>query len=272
VGLFENHTKRKLAAGELALGFGVGHLRTAATGLIAAATGHDWLFIDMEHGAMSVHEATQMCLAALPTGVTPIVRVASHALDEATRALDNGAMGVVIPHVDTPDSAREVIRALRYPPQGSRSYGGPPAAFGFKPPLLAEAQAEINAANLIVAMIESSEAVRNAASIAALDGVDVLLIGASDLSTEMGIAGLIGHPRMREAFEAVHKACKNHGKTYGMGGVYDHEMATHYIRCGARFVLAGSDHSYLMSAGKARTEELRESISSEHKKLNHLEN
>lgn len=259
--LFENRTKRKLAAGELTLGFGVVHLRTAATAMLAAATGHDWLFIDMEHGAMSVHEATQMCLAALPTGVTPIVRVASHALDEATRALDNGAMGVVVPHVDTPDRAREIVRALRYPTQGSRSYGGPPAAFSFNPPPAAEAQAEINAALLIVAMIESPAAMRNAADIAAVDGIDVLLIGASDLSTEMGIAGQVGHPRMREAFGAVHKACKTHCKIYGMGGVYDEEMAMQYIRDGARFVLAGNDHSYLMSAGKARTQELQKAIS-----------
>jgi 2-keto-3-deoxy-L-rhamnonate aldolase RhmA len=260
VAFFENRAKRKLQAGELALGFGVAHLRTAATGMLAAATGHDWLFIDMEHGAMSVHEATQMCLAALPTGITPMVRVASHALDEATRALDNGAMGVVVPHVDTPDRAREIVHALRYPPHGSRSYGGPPATFAFKPPAAAEAQAQINAAILIVAMIESPEAIRNAADIAAIDGIDVLLIGASDLSTEMGIPGQIGHPSMREAFEAVHKGCKTHGKTYGMGGVYDQEMAFHYIRNGARFVLAGSDHSYFLSAGKARTEELRRAI------------
>ncbi len=202
-----------------------------------------------------------MCLAALPTGITPIVRVASHALDEATRALDNGAMGVVVPHVDTPDRARKIVRTLRYPPQGSRSYGGPPAAFAFKPPAAAEAQAQINAAILIVAMIESPGAIRNAADIAAVDGIDVLLIGASDLSTEMGIAGQVGHPSMREAFEVVHKACKTHGKTYGIGGVYDQQMAMHYIRNGARFVLAGIDHSYLMSAGKTRTEELRRSIS-----------
>jgi 2-keto-3-deoxy-L-rhamnonate aldolase RhmA len=260
VALFENGAKRKLQAGELALGFGVAHLRTAATGMIAAATGHDWLFIDMEHGAMSVHEATQMCLAALPTGITPIVRVASHALDEATRALDNGAMGVVVPHIDTPDRAREIVRALRYPPQGSRSYGGPPAAFAFNPPAVAQAQAQINDAILIVAMIESPVAIRNAADIAAVDGIDVLLIGASDLSSEMGIAGQIGHASMRQAFKAVEKACKTHNKTYGMGGVYDQEMAMYYVRNGARFVLAGIDHSYLMSAGKTRTEELRKAV------------
>jgi 2-keto-3-deoxy-L-rhamnonate aldolase RhmA len=109
-------------------------------------------------------------------------------------------------------------------------------------------------------MIESPEAIRNAADIAGVDGIDVLLIGASDLSSEMGITGQIGHARMREAFAAVDKACKTHSKIYGMGGVYDQEMAMHYIRNGARFVLAGSDHSYLMSAGKARTEELRKAV------------
>src|SRR5690348_11236012 len=70
--LIENRTKLKLQAGELALGFGVHHLRTSATAMIAAAADHDWLFIDMEHGALSVHEATQLCIAAIPTGITPI--------------------------------------------------------------------------------------------------------------------------------------------------------------------------------------------------------
>ena len=72
--VYENNTKRRLQAGQLALGFGVHHLRTSATALLAAAADHDWLFIDMEHGGFSVHEATQLCIAALPTGITPIVR------------------------------------------------------------------------------------------------------------------------------------------------------------------------------------------------------
>ena len=77
------------------------HLRTVAAPVLAAATGHDWMFIDAEHGAFTIQETTQLCIAALPTGVTPIVRVCAGALDEATRALDNGALGIVVPHVDT---------------------------------------------------------------------------------------------------------------------------------------------------------------------------
>ena len=109
--LVENVTRRKLKSNEIALGFGVHHLRTVATGAIAAAAGHDWLFIDMEHGAFSVQEATQICIAALPTGVTPIVRCCADALDVGTRALDNGALGVVVPHVDTVEQAKAIAKA-----------------------------------------------------------------------------------------------------------------------------------------------------------------
>src|SRR4051812_41413829 len=132
--LVENTTKNKLQNNELALGFGVHHLRTSATAMLAAATGHDWLFIDMEHGAISPHEATQICLAALPTGITPMVPISADALEEGTLSLDTGALGVIVPHVDRAARAGQTARAFRYPPIGSRSWGGPPAAFGFSPP------------------------------------------------------------------------------------------------------------------------------------------
>jgi len=256
----ENVTKRKLRSNELALGFGVHHLRTSATAMIAAATDHDWLFIDMEHGAFSVHEATQLCLAALPTGITPIVRIAADALDEGTRALDNGALGVIVPHVDTLEQAKRLARAFRYPPMGSRSWGGPSAAFGFRAPGNAEAQAALNATILVVAMIESPEGVKNAREIAAVEGIDALLIGTSDLSAEMGVSGQINHPRVQEAYKVVGEACKASGKALGMGGVYDRETATQYIKGGARLVLTGADHTYLLAGAKARSEALRQAI------------
>jgi 2-keto-3-deoxy-L-rhamnonate aldolase RhmA len=255
--LFENVTKRKLRSGELALGFGVHHLRTAATAMIAAATGHDWLFIDLEHGAFSVHEASQICLAALSTGVTPIVRIAADALDEGTRALDNGAFGVIVPHVDTVTQAKRVANVFRYPPIGSRSWGGPPALYAFSPPGNAEAQAAINQELLVVAMIESEQGVANAGEIAAVEGIDALLIGTSDLSAEMGISGQIFHPRIQQAYETVGAACRASGKALGMGGVYDQEAATRYIKGGARLVLTGSDHVYLLAGAKLRSEFLR---------------
>ncbi len=254
----KNITKRKLQANELALGFGVHHLRTNATAMIAAATGHDWLFIDMEHGAFSVQEATQLCLAALPTGITPIVRIAAGAFDEGTRALDNGALGVVVPHVATAEQARQVARAFRYPPAGTRSWGGPPPAFGYRAPGHAEAQAAVNDAILLVAMIESAEGVKNAQAIAAVEGIDALFIGTSDLSADLGISGEIAHPRIQEAYCIVGGACKASGKSLGMGGVYDRETAALYIKGGARFVLTGSDHNYVVAGAKERSDFLRQ--------------
>src|SRR5436309_13891742 len=199
--LIENKTKLKLQNNELALGFGVAHLRTSATAMIAAAADHDWLFIDMEHGAFSVQEATQLCIAALPIGITPIVRICAGALDEGTRCLDNGALGVIVPHVDTAARAREIADAFRYPPLGTRSWGGPSAPYGFRAPGNAEAQAALNEAVLVVAMIESPQAVGNAGAIAAVEGIDCLLIGTSDLTAEMGLSGQSDRPRVAEAYD-----------------------------------------------------------------------
>ena len=168
--LVSNTTKRRLAEGQMALGFGVHHLRTVAAPMLAAASGHDWMFIDTEHGAFSVQETTQLCIAALPTGVTPIVRVCAGALDEATRALDNGALGIVVPHVDTGKEARRIAEAFHYPPQGRRSWGGPPPSTATGRPRPAEAQAAINAEILTIVMLESPEAISNADDIAAVAG------------------------------------------------------------------------------------------------------
>ena len=258
--MIENTTKQKLKRGELALGFGVHHLRTAGTAMLAATAGHDWLFIDMEHGAISPHEATQLCIAALPTGITPIVRICTGALDEGTRCLDNGALGVIVPHVDTVERAKEIAQAFRYPPLGHRSWGGPPAAFRYDAPSNAEAQVALNEAVLVVAMIESPQAAGNADAIAAVPGIDALLIGTSDLTAEMGISGQIDHPRVVEAYEKVAAACRAHGKALGMGGVYDKENASRYIKGGARLILSGSDHSYILAGAKARTEILRAAV------------
>lgn len=255
--LAPNLARRRLEKGELALGFGVHHLRTPAVGMIAAAGGFDWLFIDMEHGAMSVDDATRMCMAALNQGVTPIVRVCKDALFEGTRCLDNGAMGIVVPHVDTREEAEAVVRAFRYPPTGERSWGGPPAQYGFVVADTAAAQAELNKEILVCVMIETPGAVANADAIAAVPGVDSLMIGTSDLTASMGIAGQIGHPDVRAAYAKVAAACAAHGKHMGMGGVYDEKVASDYIGLGARFLLSGSDHAFLMAGSGARAKFLR---------------
>ena len=218
-----------------------------------ATAGFDWLFLDMEHGTMSLDACAQISAAALDAGIAPIARVPNGQYSMATRALDNGAMGIVMPHVDTAAQAKRIADAFHYPPQGHRSWGGPPAVYGYKPPSTAEAQAAINAEILTIVMLESPEAIANADAIAAVAGVDVLFIGTSDLTAELGISGQMGHPKVIAAYQAVGEACAKHGKTLGMGGVYDEENASRYVGMGARFILTGSDHSYIMAGADNRT-------------------
>jgi 2-keto-3-deoxy-L-rhamnonate aldolase RhmA len=251
-------TLNKIRGGkELALGLGIHHLRGAAAPMLAKAAGFDWLFIDAEHGFISTPEISQICVAALSMGVVPIVRICADALDEGTRALDNGALGLVVPHVDTPEQARALVDAFRFAPMGHRSTGGSNAAFGYRPPAAAEAQKVLNAAILIIPMIETPQAVENADAIAAIDGIDALLIGTNDLSLEMGIPGQIGHERVVGAYEKVLAACRRHNKMLGMGGVYDQEQASRYVRLGARLVLGANDHALMLNAATQRAEFLR---------------
>jgi 2-keto-3-deoxy-L-rhamnonate aldolase RhmA len=117
----------------------------------------------------------------------------------------------------------------------------------------------INRETLLMAMIETPEAVANADAIAAVDGIDALHIGASDLSTEMGIPGQYSHERMRHAFETVAEAARNNGKAMGVGGVrQDFEFQSWLLRLGVRYLTGGSDVGYILSAGRADVKQLRE--------------
>src|SRR5215472_3615269 len=217
--IVRNVAKRKLREGDIALGFGLHHLRSSAAPMLAAAGQHDFLFMDMEHGAFTVQEATQICIASLCAGIAPIVRVCAGALDEATRLLDNGALGIVVPHVDTKQQTERVADAFHYPPMGHRSWGGPPPVYAYMAPHVSEAQNAINDEVLTVVMIESPEGVKNADDIASVDGIDVLLIGSFDLTSELGIPGQMDHQKLIDAVKTVGDACRKHGKTLGVGGI-----------------------------------------------------
>lgn len=207
-----NPARARLEAGEVSIGVGVRASRTVDIAKAMKTAGYDWLFIDLEHGALSIDTASQISVSAQDAGITPLVRVPwmEHAI--ATRVLDNGALGIVMPHVDTAEQAREVVSRLKYPPLGHRSTAGPSAVFDFERVDVAESLAAINASILVTVMIETPLAVENADEIAAVDGVDVLLIGTGDLTTEMGLPGQPSHDNIVAAYETVIAACRKHGK------------------------------------------------------------
>src|SRR5262245_34788406 len=183
-----NRIRERLEAGQLALGMALRQARTVDIGRVLAACGFDFAFIDMEHNTMGIDTAAQIAVACHDAGVTPIVRVPGYEHYLATRLLDAGAMGIVFPHVDTAEHARQLVANCKYPPVGHRSLGGPMAQLGFRAYPRAESSALVNAETLAIMMLETPEAIANADAIAAVPGVDVLLIGTNDLTLEMGIA------------------------------------------------------------------------------------
>ena len=253
-----NHALRQLRAGKLAIGLGVNQARTVGIATMAKTAGFDWLFIDGEHSSMDGDDAAQLSTAALGAGVTPIVRVAGFEHWHASRMLDNGAQGIIFPHVDTKEEAQRVANACRYPPVGKRSMGGALAQLGFASMPVGEAARLVNEETLVVVMIESPQGVANADEIAATKGVDALLIGTNDLCFEMGMPGQFNDPKVAEAYKKVIAACRKHGKFPGMGGMYTPELLERHVGMGVQLILSGSDFSLLMQAAKARAQMVRE--------------
>ena len=242
----KNIAKDKFLTGELSLGVGIRQSRTVDIGKIMAASDYDWLFIDMEHNSMGVDVASQISVAAQDAGITPIVRV-----------LDSGAMGIVFPHVDDADTARKLVSYCLYPPKGHRSMTGSLPQLNFEKLPIPEVAKIINESMLVVIMLESPKAIDNVEEIASVSGVDVILIGTNDLCMEMGIPGDYSNSKIKEAFSKVISACKKYNKTPGMGGVYNEELMSEYINMGMRFILAGSDLSFMMTAAQQRSKNLR---------------
>ena len=253
----KNIAKEKLKKNELCLGVGLRQSRTVDIGKIMATCDYDWLFIDMEHNSMDIDIASQISVAAQDAGITPIVRVPDFAHHHATRVLDCGAMGIVFPHVDNAKTAKKLVSFCLFPPKGHRSMTGLLPQLDFKQSPISEVASVINDNMLIVIMLESPEAIENVDSIAAVPGVDVILIGTNDLCMEMGIPGDYSNPKIKEAYKKVINACKKYGKTPGMGGVYNEELMSEYISIGMKFILSGSDLSFMINSALQRSKKLR---------------
>ena len=252
-----NHALRQLRAGKLAIGMGVNLARTVNVAQLARTAGFDWLFIDCEHSSLDLDTAAQLSSASLAVGITPVVRVAGLEHWHASRVLDNGAQGIVFPHIDTREQAERAAGACRYPPIGKRSMGGALQQIGFAPMPVGDAARAVNEETLVVVMIESPQGVENCEAIAAVKGVDALLIGTNDFCFECGIPGQFNDPRVIEAYKKVIAACRKHGKFPGMGGMYTPELLERHIGMGVQLILSGSDFSMLQQAGTARSTLIR---------------
>ena len=252
-----NPARERMARGEAAIGAGIRHSRHVEIAGAMKEAGFDFLFIDLEHSSMPLDTAVQISAAAIQAGISPLVRVPEHDLNMAARILDGGAMGIVMPHVDTAEQARAVVARQKFPPVGHRSVSGGFAQFSYGAVGAKEGAEVINASLLVIIMLETEESIANADEIAAVPGVDVLMIGTGDLTSSLGLHGQFEHERVLKAYDTVIKACARHGKWPGMGGVGTEDAMQRYIGRGMRFVLAGNDIAFMIAGATRRAAALR---------------
>lgn len=258
--LLVNPVAERLNRGGLALTLMVRHARTVDIALAARTCGFDGLFFDLQHGVIPEHEVSQMAVAAMSMGVAPLVRVPEKDYGAALRMLDNGALGIIMPEVTTVEDARNSVAACKFPPVGNRGAFGSWAHFAYRPVPAPEARKAMNDATLLILMVESRAAIGNIEAIAAVPGVDIVHIGTNDLSTDLGHPGELTHPDVLAAIERVVKACHQHGKVAGVGGLTGGDvvkMLAPVIRLGARFITAGSEWNLMLAAGTERVRALR---------------
>jgi len=254
---FPNLARERLERGELSIGVGIRLARTVEIAKAMRTAGFDWLFLDLEHSSLTLDATSQIAIAALGSGIAPLARVPKGEYSMATRLLDNGVVGIVMPHIDNADEAREVVSRLKYPPRGHRSISSSVPQFDYRPMKTADLVDATDSSALTIVMLESPEAIDNAEEIAAVAGIDVLLIGTSDLSIELGIPGEYRSPLIRDAYARTVSACNRHGKWAGMAGIYDEAVMPLYIDMGVRFILAGGEFSFMMAGATSRVKFLR---------------
>jgi len=247
--LLRNHAKEKLSRGEPVYSMTVRLVRTVDIASIAYTAGFDSVYIDLEHSSFPLDAAGQICMACNYLGVTPLVRVPG--LDPAfiARVMDIGAMGIIVPGVQSADEARAAVRAVKHAPLGQRSLAGAAPQLHYRTLPADQTVHVLDEASMVVPMIESKSGLDAAAAIAAEDGVDMLLVGANDLSVELGVAGQIDDPQIHAAFLHVIDVCRMHGKAVGIGGLGGRpDLIRQYQELGAAYVSTGNDISFLSAA------------------------
>jgi 2-keto-3-deoxy-L-rhamnonate aldolase RhmA len=248
----------RLRAGEPTFMLGIRGSRTPDVVRIAAATGHHAVLIDLEHSAMSIDVAAQLCAAAGDLGLTPFVRIPERDYGSIGRLLDGGAQGIVAPRVETASEAQTISRACRFPPRGQRSQITTVPQLGMRPTPAASSNPALDAQTIVQILLETPEGIANADAIARIDGVDMLAIGANDLTAELGAPGAYEHPAVRDAVASAADACRRNGKLLMLGGVGDRSVVASLSALGAcPLVLTGMDTELLFTAARSRVESLR---------------
>ena len=243
-----NWVREKVRAGQATLGCFMG-LGSPNVAELLAHVGFDWLVIETEHNGLDSAEIQQMLMAMNGTDAIPIVRVPSSNHVFIQRALDMGALGIVVPLVKSVEEAQAIVRATRYPPQGTRSFG-PLRASHYKldnEDYFARANDNI----LVILILETKEMVDDLEAIAAVPGIDVLYLGPMDLALSLGVNPMQPPlPKVDAVIERMLEVGHYGGAAMGMGVSTPDDLRKRMAQ-GFTFLGYGPDYFMLIDAAQA---------------------
>lgn len=241
--MLKNAFKARLKAGEPQIGLWLG-LADAYCAELAANAGFDWLLIDGEHAPNDLRSLLGQLQAIAPYPSQPIIRPVVGDTALIKQVLDIGVQTLLVPMVESAEQARELVRAITYPPHGVRGVGSALARasrWNSVPDYLDKADEEM----CLLVQIENTVGLANLDEIASVDGVDGVFIGPADLSAAMGHRGNPGHPDVQAAIEDAIARVRKAGKAVGILSA-DETLARRYLELGATFVAVGLDTTVLM--------------------------
>jgi len=252
-----NPVKQRFETGDIAIGMVCRISRSGDIARIARASGQDFVFIDLQHGIYSLETIGHIAQTALGCGVAPIARVRSCRDPDTALLLDCGVTGIMFPDINNAEEARIAVEAAKFPPIGKRSVTSGYAIFDYEAVPAPVAVEVMNANTLLLCMIETPDGLDNVEEIAAVEGVDVLFIGLTDLLYGLGRPGEFDDPIVMNAVERVVRAARQYGKSVGLGGDSDQTRQASYLSAGVNLFALPSDVALLKSAASSRVDRLR---------------
>jgi 2-dehydro-3-deoxyglucarate aldolase/4-hydroxy-2-oxoheptanedioate aldolase len=252
----KNTVKEMLKAGKCAYGTSLEDCLGSEMPMFLAKAGLDFFFMDTEHTAAGYAEFQALCRTAHFAGIIPLLRVTQNRPELISRALDNGAMGIIVPRIHSVEAAREALDVMKFPPEGHRGFGLRTIVTDVMTGPAAEEVASCNRETLAVLMIESQGGLDHVEEIAKLPGLDALFIGPYDLSLSLGIVEQFDNPIFWTAVDRVGAACQAAGIAAGMqtGRM---PMLLEARRRGFRFLMYSSDVGVMFSGFKQAMSELK---------------
>lgn len=228
-----NVVKAKLRANEAVFGAIIGSPALDEIDVLAYC-GFDFVLIDGEHGNLDAYLCELMVRSCEAVGIVPLGRVRTNNPSEVLQFMETGLMGVVAPQINTRADAERLVQAVKYHPEGKRGMAGSRnSGYGLRQPL-SEFAAEWNRETLVMALVEDMEGVRNIGEIAAVPGLDVVIVGLSDLSQSLGLPGLTTHERVVAAADMAIAAALKAGKAVGVPVPTSETVASYYAK-GVRY-------------------------------------